>query len=387
MNDHVPEINNRPKEPGSVSIAIDSGKTARLRFINISAYARFYIYIPDHKMRVIELDGVSMEIGPETEGIEVSSGQRVSVLVTGNQDPTKRYGIVAAIDPRLNPGRMTDWNRNSPECTWSLPPPFDGDRANVEYVVGALTYVDSLGVVFDKTSEWLTRKPWEDKSLMSYRLNVPWVVVSQRTKDGITTQVPHYPWAFDETALTPISPTGKWDDVQDGNIHLLELIDTPATQFGGHQIGGQWGSINRNLFTSPETGNTLGQLPADQGAPALLRVIQKNNDDCNNPDVYVSSKQTVVMQDNEVHWFVIRGNLGDHPIHMHGHSFQILGHRLEDVTDEVWADSSQNVKMIREKVSASAKAFPAMRDTLMVEKYTISVVAVKADNPGVWGEY
>ena len=387
MNDYIPEVNGKSRAPGSVVATVAPGKKSRLRFINTSAYARFYIYIPNHKMNVIELDGVSMFTGPDTDGIEVASGQRVSVLVTGNQDSTKNYGIVAVMDHRLNSGSLnTNWNNNFPECVWDANATPGGDRAKVEYVVGALSYdVTPTGnppLSFDSSSPWLTRIPSDDsRPLMRFRPNVVWQTATYDNRGGQRQTVPLFPWAFNETDLKPLAQTAKLTTDQDTNIHFLELIDTPKAP------GNQWGSINSNRFVSPEAGNTRGKFPAVEGVPALLRILQRSNNAISTASTYVNAAQTIVMGKDEIHWFVIRGSLGDHPIHMHGHAFQILAHRLNDVTDAQWNDRTNLPSLIKGKVLPYINDYPSMRDTLMVEKYTISVIAIKAGNPGVWGKF
>jgi FtsP/CotA-like multicopper oxidase with cupredoxin domain len=60
----------------------------RVRFINMSAFSRYYIWMEgNYDMEVIEIDGVTLKPGQPrethqlTKGIELASGQRVSVIV------------------------------------------------------------------------------------------------------------------------------------------------------------------------------------------------------------------------------------------------------------------------------------------------------------------
>jgi FtsP/CotA-like multicopper oxidase with cupredoxin domain len=47
-------------------------------------------------MTVIEVDGIDVE--PYTvQGVDLAVGQRLSVLITMNQDPTKNYPIVGSM--------------------------------------------------------------------------------------------------------------------------------------------------------------------------------------------------------------------------------------------------------------------------------------------------
>ena len=75
---------------------VEPGKTYRLRFVNMGAFAMFHIWIESHNMTVIELDGVDMQ-PYDTTGILIAAAQRVSVLVTaGNY--TTNFAIIGAMD-------------------------------------------------------------------------------------------------------------------------------------------------------------------------------------------------------------------------------------------------------------------------------------------------
>ena len=387
MNDFVPEIS-KIENPELGAAMVVPNQKSRLRFINTSAYARFYITIPYHSISVIELDGVSMSPGPNTTGIELASGQRVSVLVTGNQGPNKTYPMIAAIDPRLNSGTYNDdWgSRNVPECVWTEATSNSNDHGIVEFTGGGFLYKSDSsrpkgGVLWDNSwlTRWSTCEPGKcNFSLMGNRLKLNWAWASYDNKNGKNELVPLYPWNFKEIDLKPWDPVPKLVDVQNANIHFMELT-TSSNDRG-------WGTFNANRFKSPETNNIRGTLPSIQGVPALLRILQKDNNAINDPGTYIDSKQTIVMQKDEIHWFVIRGKVGDHPIHMHGHAFQILAHRINDFTDDEW-NGDNRANLIKDRVLPFVNANPSRRDTLMVEKFTISVIAIKADNPGVWGKF
>jgi Multicopper oxidase len=89
------------------TIAIPCGQTRRLRFINMSSHARFYVWFSDQRrFKIIELDGVSYT-PQENTMFEIASGQRVSILVkTDPAVPATCTGayIVVASDPRINHG-------------------------------------------------------------------------------------------------------------------------------------------------------------------------------------------------------------------------------------------------------------------------------------------
>ena len=75
---------------------VKSGSTVRFRVVNIGAFGFFHLWIEDHLMTVIEVDGIDVE-PYVTQGIDVAVGQRYSVLVTMTGDPSRNYPIVGAM--------------------------------------------------------------------------------------------------------------------------------------------------------------------------------------------------------------------------------------------------------------------------------------------------
>ena len=88
------------------TITTDYTERVRLRFVNLSSLARFYIFFADRSnFEVVELDGISYE-NKKTNISEVSSGQSVSIIVIG-RNPRSTYSstyIVAASDPKISHG-------------------------------------------------------------------------------------------------------------------------------------------------------------------------------------------------------------------------------------------------------------------------------------------
>lgn len=94
------------------TINFEPGKTYRLRLINIGAFAMFHIWIEDHDMRVIEVDGIYTE-EYTVPALDLTVSQRASVLVTAKNTTDKNYVLVGSMDttmfdtvpPGLNPSR------------------------------------------------------------------------------------------------------------------------------------------------------------------------------------------------------------------------------------------------------------------------------------------
>lgn len=103
----------------NATIQFEPGKTYRLRFVNMAAFAMFHIWIEDHDMRVIEVDGVYTK-EYTVPGIDITTAQRVSVLVTAKNSTDKNYAIVGAMDTdmfdtvpsNLNPSKPSQNDAN-----------------------------------------------------------------------------------------------------------------------------------------------------------------------------------------------------------------------------------------------------------------------------------
>ncbi|GAO51162.1 hypothetical protein G7K_5273-t1 [Saitoella complicata NRRL Y-17804] len=95
----------------NATLSFEAGKTYRLRFVNMAAFAAFHVWIEGHTMRVIEVDGVDTE-EYETDGISLTAAQRVSVLVTARNDTSGAFPIVGAMDTDMFDTVPGDLNPN-----------------------------------------------------------------------------------------------------------------------------------------------------------------------------------------------------------------------------------------------------------------------------------
>ncbi|KAI8077852.1 Cupredoxin [Halteromyces radiatus] len=112
-------------------INVQKNKTYRFRVIGASTFRTFGFAIADHRLQIIEADGGLIE-PYETDYLEVSPGQRYSVLVHMNQ-PIKDYSIgtirlwAADVDPTSNGWAILRYSQNDDDdinnmAVSSLPP-------------------------------------------------------------------------------------------------------------------------------------------------------------------------------------------------------------------------------------------------------------------------
>ncbi|KAJ2008173.1 ferroxidase fet3 [Coemansia thaxteri] len=87
----------------ATKIVFAPGKTYRLRLINVSATGMIRFGIEGHVLQVIEIDGVDTEIKP-VHSMQLSVGQRVSVLVTAKPTAANNYAYHADIFTDIQSG-------------------------------------------------------------------------------------------------------------------------------------------------------------------------------------------------------------------------------------------------------------------------------------------
>ncbi|KAJ3054554.1 ferroxidase fet3 [Rhizophlyctis rosea] len=78
-------------------LSFTPGKTYRIRFINMSAFAMFHVGISGHDMEIIEVDGVDVN-RTKSQGFDMTIAQRYSVLVRARNDTSTNFNIHADMD-------------------------------------------------------------------------------------------------------------------------------------------------------------------------------------------------------------------------------------------------------------------------------------------------
>ncbi|KAH8659042.1 putative multicopperoxidase [Ilyonectria robusta] len=99
-------------ETQNLTVPVEPGKTYHFRVINIGAFAGQYLWIEGHKLRIVEVDGVYTEAA-EANTVYIAAAQRVSFLLTTNNDTTANFPIVASMDTTLFDKLPPELNYNS----------------------------------------------------------------------------------------------------------------------------------------------------------------------------------------------------------------------------------------------------------------------------------
>lgn len=109
--------------------------------------------------------------------------------------------------------------------------------------------------------------------------------------------------------------------------------------------------------------------------PTLLTVLSAPNDLINDARIYGSNTNSFILKKDDVVEIVINNEDDNkHPMHLHGHQFQVIA-RSEDFDEPVHYDPDKQ---------DSFSEYPIQRDTVFVQGNGYLVIRFVADNPGVW---
>lgn len=86
-----------------VKLNVQAGKTYFLRVINFSAFSQIFLHFDQHKMTIIEMDGIYTH--PRTvDTLYLAVSQRYGVLLEAKQSPRRNYAAIARLDESMFDG-------------------------------------------------------------------------------------------------------------------------------------------------------------------------------------------------------------------------------------------------------------------------------------------
>ncbi|MCJ1284050.1 hypothetical protein MMC26_003381 [Xylographa opegraphella] len=95
-NESVP-YSNLINDAQNIKFAMQPGKTYFVRIASIAAFAATYVQFDQHRMTIIEIDGVYTQ--PQTvDSIYVTAAQRYGVLITAKPSASKNYAFISSFD-------------------------------------------------------------------------------------------------------------------------------------------------------------------------------------------------------------------------------------------------------------------------------------------------
>ncbi|KAF9978201.1 hypothetical protein BGZ73_003382 [Actinomortierella ambigua] len=166
--------------------------------------------------------------------------------------------------------------------------------------------------------------------------------------------------------LAPEEPS-QWDDFDDGD--LVPVVKQASVKPDRQIVLDAVFSVLDD-YSNKATFNDITYVPPK--VPTLFTAMTTGNLSTN-PEVYGKYVHPVVLKKDEMIELVINNkDPGNHPFHLHGHVFQIIGRRdsaYDPATSEPFPETSPN---------------PSRRDTVLIPSEGAISIRFKADNPGVW---
>lgn len=314
-------------------IRVEKGKVYRLRFIQASSLEVYSIAVTSHNLTIVEVEGTSI-IPIDRESFNIGPGQRVSALLTANQEPGS-YWLEATITQRDNPtlfGRVIIQYIEA--------------KDEVPTVLPLHPAWNATGGGYNDNDEWIGGKTIDPSSHPEYSALTAsqdeikrYVLVPTQNYDaegGLVWGVNNI--SFDFSSTEPLIGSAVRAAREAGwPTEIPNTIDMPLTP--------------PNIWNYSETYQpypALGRqgtsiISVDKGE--VLEIILQNTYDLDNV--------------SDIHQW-----------HMHGHSFWVVGQG-----PGVWSE---------EDVSSYNLINPILRDTINQWPLGWSAIRLPMTNPGVW---
>lgn len=123
--------------------------TYLVRLVNMGMFVSQYVYIEDHELTIVEVDGVRVQ--PQTtDSLYLAVAQRVSFLVTTKASASKNYRFVNVLDKEMldvQPEDLETVSTNWMVYNTEKPLPTPLKKESYDAVVGALSPFDDFGLI------------------------------------------------------------------------------------------------------------------------------------------------------------------------------------------------------------------------------------------------
>ncbi|KAJ8616704.1 hypothetical protein MRB53_036076 [Persea americana] len=331
---------------------LEHGKTYMLRVINAALNSELFFGVAHHTLTVVEIDGVYVKPFP-TPAVVIAPGQTTNVLITANQiSPTGTFSMAAR-----------------PYVTAIVP--FDESST-----VGFIHYTENT-----KKSNTPHKKILQHPSTHPPHLSLDYLPpfhdtafnnkFSNKLRSLASAQFPcKVPKTVDKRVFLTLS---------------LNLQDCPSHRKCKGLLGKRFfASMNNQSFIRPIVSILESRYRNLQNSPISLDFPEKPPHSFNytgpnslfdtNMNTRFGSKVMVVPYGTRLE-FVLQDtsfiNVENHPIHIHGHNFFIVGSGTGNFD---YKKDPQKFNLVD----------PPERNTVAVPSGGWAVIRLRADNPGVW---
>ncbi|KAF2263560.1 Cupredoxin [Lojkania enalia] len=298
----------------------EAGKKYLIRIINASTSLHFHFSIDGHKFKVISTDFVPIK-PYETNSLSVGIGQRYNVIVEAKPETPSsngKYWIrTEYTGGTCNGGQV----RGAPLG--------DADPARDNQRVGIISYMDATG-----------------------------------TDNPTSTRTQVEPDCLDEP-FDKLEPIVKWsvsapqNDIKGAVFEAgLDFKDKRMQRMGVNH----WTITDTAMWLNPSS-PTILNLANTTWDPEYA-VVDYNYDDGDNMVYMVITSGNHSTRSNKL--------ATDHPIHLHGHDFAVIGQKANELYDPQRTPLTFKLNN------------PPRRDTAMLPRGGYLAIAFKPDNPGIW---
>ncbi|KAI9671963.1 MAG: hypothetical protein M1817_002306 [Caeruleum heppii] len=300
---------------------VESDKKYRLRLINHSTFFSFWFSVDNHTIEIVEIDGVPIE--PITNrGVNVNIGQRYSVIVHANQT-AGNYHMRATFPT---------------SCFLPFVPYNSTGLESSDFrVLGIMSYDDTNPTIPTIGIAGNTTNPYDAENNMFN--NLVW--------EGCNDM------PFDMPKPMVSKPAFN---VSENNMHYMEY-SFRQTQNENRIF------VNKTAWAPLENNATLWK--------AIDQNFSSSQDTSYNSWSFGLNQQVLLLPDANQGVQLVVNSLDamEHPWHLHGHNFQIVGWGLGlyGIGNTTW--NFEN---------------PMRRDTLSIPAQSHVIIRWMADNPGIW---
>ncbi|KAK9069708.1 hypothetical protein SSX86_011612 [Deinandra increscens subsp. villosa] len=323
---------------GTTKIKVDRGKTYLVRMVNAAMNNLIFFAIANHSVTVVGSDGAYTK-PLKSNYITISPGQTLDFLLEANQ-PSNHYYIAARLfngqpSSRFDNTTTTAVLQYAGNYTPSSPPVFPG----------------TLPAFNDRNASFNFTASLRSLASAEHPIDVPLTI--KRTL-FYTLSINAIPCPANQTCEA-IRNTSRFA----ASINNI-TFDMPSTAI----LGAYYRGINRGVYGDdfPDVPPLKFNYTQTSGLNASLRL----------PEV---ATEVTMLKHNETVELVFQGtNLVagiDHPMHLHGHSFYVVG------------SGFGNYKRKRDSLTYNLVDPPHMQ-TIAVPQNGWTAIRFKADNPGVW---
>uniref|UniRef100_A0A7S1UUP5 Laccase n=1 Tax=Grammatophora oceanica TaxID=210454 RepID=A0A7S1UUP5_9STRA len=319
-------------------IQVEEGKTYRIRIVNSASLIMFNVAIQGHNFTVVEAEGTHLEPF-ETDNLDISPGQRYSILLTADQ-PAGSYLIETTARERNVDavGRaVLVYSGTDPELPTERPDHPEWNDAEA-------------GPELEAKLKTLDPENYATASVLQAEVDRRFVMVGTQAEvvDESSGEAVLLRWAVNNISNIPEPEPLIGKAYEDATT-----LGWPTDLHGTTELSA----------VPPVAWNYTGLVDASEGGPGRV----------------LGSQEPLILrfEEGEVVELVLQnaralnGVAEFHPWHLHGHSFWVVGHGQGTYDPEV---DVPNYNLVN----------PVRRDTVTLWPLEWVALRFEANNPGVW---